>query len=188
MYYLVHSENNCAHQHAQFSCSWSAPLFSHIYAKASFLMTGLICFFSIFILHLGPATEAESNFTISKEIFYIFPSIQFFFIYHRCKNYLTILSFWFWGLVGWLILNVPVNNFSVMLGRSHRFLGITSTFWGVNVPCSRTQHGLTRVRLEPLTSGSGVQGINHQATELPSVLREPLPKLITGRSKLSNES
>ena len=51
-----------------------------------------------------------------------------------------------------------------MLGRSHRFLGITSTFWGVNVPCSRTQHGLTRVGLEPPTSGSGVRGINHQAT------------------------
>ena len=31
-------------------------------------------------------------------------------------------------LVGCLILNVPVNNFSFMLGRSHRFLGITSTF------------------------------------------------------------
>ena len=30
-------------------------------------------------------------------------------------------------LVGRLILNVPVNNFLVMLGRSHRFLGITST-------------------------------------------------------------
>ena len=43
-----------------------------------------------------------------------------------------------------MILNVPVNNFSVML-----VLGITSTFWGVNVPCSRTQHGLTRVGLEP---------------------------------------
>ena len=28
---------------------------------------------------------------------------------------------------------VPVNNFSVMSGRSHRFLGITSTFRGVNV-------------------------------------------------------
>ena len=28
------------------------------------------------------------------------------------------------------MLNVLVNNFSVMLGRSHRFLGITSTFWG----------------------------------------------------------
>ena len=27
-----------------------------------------------------------------------------------------------------LMLNVTVNNFSVMLGRSHRFLGITSTF------------------------------------------------------------
>ena len=55
-------------------------------------------------------------------------------------------------LVGNLILYVPVNNFSVMSGRSHRFLGITSTFWGVNVPCSRTQHGLTRVGLEPPTS------------------------------------
>ena len=62
-------------------------------------------------------------------------------------------------LFGWLILNVPVHNFSVMLGRSHRFLRITSTFWGVNVPCSRTQHGLTRVGLEPPTSGSGVQGL-----------------------------
>ena len=30
-----------------------------------------------------------------------------------------------------LRLYVPVNNFSVMSGRSHRFLGITSTFWGV---------------------------------------------------------
>ena len=33
------------------------------------------------------------------------------------------------------MLKVPVNNFSVMLGRIHRFLGITSTFlllffWG----------------------------------------------------------
>ena len=32
-----------------------------------------------------------------------------------------------------LRLNVPVNNFSVMSGRSHHFLGITSTFLGVNV-------------------------------------------------------
>ena len=29
-----------------------------------------------------------------------------------------------------LRLNVPVNNFSVMSGRSHRFLGTTSTFAG----------------------------------------------------------
>ena len=27
-----------------------------------------------------------------------------------------------------LILDVPVNNFTVMLGRGHRFLGITGTF------------------------------------------------------------
>ena len=62
-----------------------------------------------------------------------------------------IFYFRLYGLmVGWLIdLNVPVSNLSVMLGRSHRFLGITSTFWGVNVPCSRTQHGLTRVGSNP---------------------------------------
>ena len=32
-----------------------------------------------------------------------------------------------------LMLNVQVNKFSVMSGRSHRFLGITSTFRGVIV-------------------------------------------------------
>ena len=32
-----------------------------------------------------------------------------------------------------LRLNVTVNNFSVMSGRSNRFLGITCTFRGVNV-------------------------------------------------------
>ena len=46
----------------------------------------------------------------------------------------------FYCLFG-LRLYVLVNNFSVMLGRSHRFLGITSTFWDVNVSCSRLQHG-----------------------------------------------
>ena len=38
-------------------------------------------------------------------------------------------------------LNVPVNNFSVMSGRRHRFLGITITLWEVDVSCSRIQHG-----------------------------------------------
>ena len=47
---------------------------------------------------------------------------------NRPINFLFLL--WF---------NVPVNNFSVMLRRSHLFLGITSTFWGVNVSCSRKQ-------------------------------------------------
>ena len=32
-----------------------------------------------------------------------------------------------------LRLSVPVNNFSVMSGRSHSFLGLTST---VDVPCT----------------------------------------------------
>ena len=49
-------------------------------------------------------------------------------------------SFCFVCLFG-LRIYVPVNNFSVMSGRSHRFLGITSTFWEVNVSCSRIQHG-----------------------------------------------
>ena len=35
------------------------------------------------------------------------------------------------------------------------------------MPCSRTQHGLTRVGLEPPTSGSGVRSIKHQATRTP---------------------
>ena len=38
-----------------------------------------------------------------------------------------------------LRLNVPVNNFSVISGQSHCFLGITSSFLN-KVSCSRTQH------------------------------------------------
>ena len=34
-----------------------------------------------------------------------------------------------------LMINVTVNNFSVMLGRSHRFLGITSTLRGGGCFC-----------------------------------------------------
>ena len=44
---------------------------------------------------------------------------------YNCLKYIEIC----FGLVC-LMLNVQVNNFSVMLGRSHRFLGITSTFGG----------------------------------------------------------
>ena len=40
-----------------------------------------------------------------------------------------------------LRVKVPVNIFSVMSGRSYHFLGITSTFRGVNVSCSMIQHG-----------------------------------------------
>ena len=56
-----------------------------------------------------------------------------------------------------LMLNVPVNNFSVMLGQSHRFLGITSSFLGVKMSYSRTQHGdLSGTRTRPLDPESEV--------------------------------
>ena len=43
-----------------------------------------------------------------------------------CKGISVDLENGFWF---GLMFKVPVNNFSVMLGRSHRFLGITSTFF-----------------------------------------------------------
>ena len=71
-----------------------------------------------------------------------------------------------------LMLNDPVNNFSVMLGRSHRFLGITSIFFlfiffflggGVNMSCSRTkQGGPSGARTPDLWIR--IRGVNHQAT------------------------
>ena len=70
-----------------------------------------------------------------------------------------------------LMLNVPVNNFSVTLGRSHRFLGITVPvlFWG-KICLAQGHNTATRVGLEPPTSGSGVRGVNHQATAPPKGL------------------
>ena len=59
-----------------------------------------------------------------------------------------------------IVVNVPVNNFSVMLRRSHLFLSITSTFGGVNVSCTRKQHtdpAEDRTRV----SRSGVRRSNH---------------------------
>ena len=42
------------------------------------------------------------------------------------------------GLV-WLLFNVPVNNFSVMLGLSNCFLGILQYFGESKMSCSRTK-------------------------------------------------
>ena len=50
----------------------------------------------------------------------------------KTSTLLVKYEFMFWFLV-LLRLNVPVNNCSVMSGRGHRFLGITSTFRGINV-------------------------------------------------------
>ena len=56
------------------------------------------------------------------------------------------------GIVGLVLvllrLNVPVNNFSVMSGRSHLFLGITSTFLGGK--CVFAQgHSTAEVGIDP---------------------------------------
>ena len=75
------------------------------------------------------------------------------------------------GLV-WLLFNVPVNNFSVMLGRSHP--GIYQYFGELNVSCSRTLHGGCGVRtldlsLQSPTERKYVQiNINYRLTCLMS--------------------
>ena len=68
---------------------------------------------------------------------------------------------------GWLVDSKrPGKQFFSHVGTEPPLPGYYQYFWGVNVTCSRTQHGYTRVGLEPPTSGSGVRGINHQATAL----------------------
>ena len=57
-------------------------------------------------------------------------------------------------VIKWLVvlrLNVPVNNFSVMSGRSHRFLGNEPVLSGSKVSCSRTHHGGGRSRTPDLS-------------------------------------
>ena len=59
------------------------------------------------------------------------------------------------GVLIWfdLMLNIPVNNFSVVLGRSHRFLGITSILGGKYVllkdRTQRPEWGLNPRPLDP---------------------------------------
>ena len=56
------------------------------------------------------------------------------------------------GLVWFVLrLNVPVNNFSVISGRSHRFLGNYPVLSGSKVSCSRTQHDGGRFRTPDLS-------------------------------------
>ena len=74
----------------------------------------------------------------------------------------------------WLRLYVPVNNFPVMSGWSHRFLGITGTFWEVNVSCSRIQHG-DPSKIEPPTSRSGVRHSTTRPPRLPGTVVQNLP-------------
>ena len=55
-------------------------------------------------------------------------------------DFVFLFLFWF---------KVPVNNFSVMLRRSHLFLGITSTFLGSKCFLLKETNTPTRPRIEP---------------------------------------
>ena len=63
-----------------------------------------------------------------------------------------------------LRLNVPVNNFSVMSGQSHQFLGNKPVLSGSKVSCSRTQHSGGRFRTPDLSLQSPT--LDHWATAL----------------------
>ena len=65
-----------------------------------------------------------------------------------------------WSFLLVLMLNIPVNNFSAMSGRSHRFLGITSTFRGVNVSLLKDT---TQPR--PLATESKTLPLGHHAPQ-----------------------
>ena len=58
---------------------------------------------------------------------------------------------------------VQVNNFSVMLGRSHCFLGIHQYFGELKVSCSRTLHG-----------GRGARTLDFSLRSLTLYLTKPL--------------
>ena len=62
------------------------------------------------------------------------------------------------NITGFLVLrfNVPVNNFSVMLGRNHRFLGINQYFREL-MCLAQEDNRVTLVGIEPRTSRFGVQ-------------------------------
>ena len=70
-----------------------------------------------------------------------------------------------------LMLNVPVNNFSVMSGRSHRFLDIISIFRGVNVLAQG--HNTAEVGKEPPTSRSGVRDSTTMTPRSITIFIEP---------------
>ena len=61
------------------------------------------------------------------------------------------------------MLNVPVNNFFSHAETEPPLPSYYQYFWGVNMSCSRTKHGDPSGARTP-TSGSGVRGVNNQAT------------------------
>ena len=65
------------------------------------------------------------------------------------------------------MFNVPVNNFSVILGRSHRFLGIYQYFFGT-LKFLAQGHYMAVMGFEPWTTCSGVRSFT---TEPPRLLQ-----------------
>ena len=64
-----------------------------------------------------------------------------------------------------LMLNVPVNNCSVMSGRSHRFMGslLPVLFGKYTCLCLRTQHGGGRYRTPDCSLRSQTLPLGHRA-------------------------
>ena len=75
----------------------------------------------------------------------------------RLIDLLNVSLGWFWF---GLMLNVPVNNFSVMLGQSHHFLGIAST---------QGHNTATRVVRKPRLLDPR-SDVNHDQATLPPTL------------------
>ena len=76
------------------------------------------------------------------------------------------IQVWF-GLV-LLMLYIPVNNFSVMSGRSHRFLGGYYLYFSGSKCVFAPGHNTAVVGIKPPTSCSGVQGSITRPPRSPS--------------------
>ena len=66
------------------------------------------------------------------------------------------------------LFNIPVNNFSVILGQSYRFLGIYQYFGNLKVSCSRTLYGGRGIRRSwGSNPGPLAPELYHLATAVP---------------------
>ena len=84
---------------------------------------------------------------------------------HLARHVLCILLI----CLVYLILNVPVNNFTVMLGPGHPFLGITSTF-GEYFCLAKGHNIVTRVRSDTRTLASESDALTTSPAPPPSPL------------------
>ena len=85
---------------------------------------------------------------------------------HRFPHYKSMGAFFVCLCWGFTSSDLIQPNFSVMSGRSHRFLGNKPVLSGSKVSCSRTQHGGGRYRTPDLSLRSPT--LYHWATALPN--------------------